>query len=75
MSAQLIQKGLRACINFSHNHQHTKKTSVFDLQGWDKEDGREAQEEGDMGTCVCTWLIHFVVQQKLTQYCEAIVLQ
>ena len=36
------------------------------LEGWDWEDGREAQEGGDMGTCVCTWLIRFVVQQKLT---------
>ena len=37
-----------------------------DLRGWDTEDGREAQEEGDMGTCVCIWLIRFVVQQKHT---------
>ena len=28
-----------------------------------------------MGTCVCIWLIRFAVQQKLTQYCEAIILQ
>ena len=46
-----------------------------DLEGWVKEGGREAQEGGDMGTCVCIWLIHFVVQQKLTQYSEAIILQ
>ena len=46
-----------------------------DLEGWDREDGREAQEGGDTGTCVCIWLISFVVQQKLTQYCEAILLQ
>ena len=46
-----------------------------DLEGWDKKDGREAQEGGDMGTCVCIWLIRFVVQQKLTWYCEAIILQ
>ena len=45
------------------------------LEGWDREDGREAQERGDMGTCECIWLIHFVVQQKLTQYCEVIILQ
>ena len=37
-----------------------------DLEGWDKEGGREAQERGDMGIYVCIWLIHFVVQQKLT---------
>ena len=46
-----------------------------DLERWDREGGREPQEGGDMGTCVCIWLIHFVVQQKLTQYCEAIILQ
>ena len=33
-----------------------------DLEGWDREDGREAQEGGDMGTCVCVWLIRLVVQ-------------
>ena len=46
-----------------------------DLEGWDREDGREAQEGGDMGTCVCIWLIRFVVQQKLTRYFEAIIFQ
>ena len=46
-----------------------------DLEGCDREDGMEAQEGGDTGTCVCIWLIRFVVQQKLTQYCEAIILQ
>ena len=45
------------------------------FQGWDREDGREAQEGGDMGTYVCIRLIHFGVQQKLTQYCEAIILE
>ena len=39
------------------------------VEGWDREDGREAQEGGDMGTCVSIWLIRFVVQQKLKQYC------
>ena len=46
-----------------------------DLKGWDREDAREAQEGGDMGTCVCIWLIRFVGKQKLTEYCEAIILQ
>ena len=46
-----------------------------DLEGWDREDGREAQEGEDLGIYVCIWLIHFVVQQKLIQYCEAIILQ
>ena len=45
------------------------------LEGWDREDGRETQEGGDMGTCVCIWLILSVVQKKLTQYCKAIILQ
>ena len=46
-----------------------------DLEGWDRESGREAQEGGDMGIYVCIWLIYFVVQQKLTQHCEEIILQ
>ena len=46
-----------------------------DLEGWDREDGKKAQEGGDMGTCVCIWLSRFVVQQKLAQYSEAIILQ
>ena len=46
-----------------------------DLEGWDREDGRGAQEGWDIGTYVCMWLISFIVQQKLTQYCEAIILQ
>ena len=47
-----------------------------DLEGWDsREDGREAQEGVGMGIYVCIWLIHSVVQQKLTQHCEAIILQ
>ena len=57
--------------------QHREISSVLcdDLEGWDREGGREAQEGGDMGTCICTWLMCFVVQQKLTEYCEAIILQ
>ena len=46
-----------------------------DLEGWDREVGREVQEGGDMGTSVCRWPICFVVQQKLTEYCEAIIVQ
>ena len=46
-----------------------------DLEGWDKEGGREAQEGGDMGTYVYVQLIHFVVQQKLTHHCKAIIIQ
>ena len=46
-----------------------------DIEGRDREGGREAQEGGDTGTSVCIWLIRFVVQQELTRYCEAIILQ
>ena len=46
-----------------------------DLEGWDSEDGREAQERGDIGIYVYIQLIHFVIQQKLTQHCKAIILQ
>ena len=46
-----------------------------DLEGWDREDGREAQEGGDMGTYVRILLIHFVMKQKLTHHCKAIILQ
>ena len=30
------------------------------LEGWEREGGREAQEEGDMGMYVYIQLIHFV---------------
>ena len=47
-----------------------------DLDGWDREGGREIQEGGGMGCMyVRIWLIHLVVQQKLTQCCEVIILQ
>ena len=36
------------------------------LEGWDREGGRETQEGGDMGIYVYVYLIHFVIQQKLT---------
>ena len=36
-----------------------------DLEGWDREGGRETQEGGDTGIYVCIWLTHFAVQQKL----------
>ena len=45
------------------------------LEGWDREDGREMKEGGDMGIYVCIELIHCVIQQKLTQRCKAIILQ
>ena len=45
------------------------------LEGWDREGGMETQEGGDMGIYLYVQLIHFVIQQKLTQQCKAIVLQ
>ena len=37
--------------------------------------GRETQEGRDMGIYVYVWLIHFVIQQKLTHHCKAVILQ
>ena len=37
------------------------------LEGWDMESRREMQEGRDMGIYLCIQLIHFVIQQKLTQ--------
>ena len=37
--------------------------------------GREMQEERDMGIYVYVQLIHFVIKQKLTHHCKAIILQ
>ena len=45
------------------------------LEGWDREGGREMQEEGDMGLYVYVQLIHFVIKQKLTHHCKVIILQ
>ena len=56
---------------------HREITSVLcdHLEGWDREGGSETQEGGDMGIYVYLELIHFVIQQKLTQHCKAIILQ
>ena len=62
----------------SGKQQHYREISpvlCYDLDRWNREGRREALEGKDMGIYVCIWLIHFVVQQKLTQYCEAIILQ
>ena len=45
------------------------------LEGWDREDGRETQEGGDMGIFVYVQLIQFVIKQKLTHHCKAIIPQ
>ena len=43
--------------------------------GIGREGGREMQAGRDMGIYVCVELIHFVIKQKLTQHCKAIILQ
>ena len=43
--------------------------------GRGKVGGREMQEGRDMGTYVYVRLIHFVIKQKLTHHCKAIILQ
>ena len=45
------------------------------LEGCDREGGRETPDGGDMGICEYVELIHFVIQQKLTKHCKAIILQ
>ena len=46
------------------------------LEGWDREGGREGDARGrDMGIYVYVYLIHFVIKQKLTHHCKAIILQ
>ena len=45
------------------------------LEGCDREGERETQEGGVMRIYVYVELIHFVIQQKLTQHCKAIILQ
>ena len=45
------------------------------LEGWDRNGGREAQEGGDMGIYVCIQLNHFAVHLKLTQHCKSTILQ
>ena len=45
------------------------------LEGWDREGRKETQEGGDVGIYVYIELIHFIVQQKLTHHCKAIILQ
>ena len=58
-----------------HSTGRSARCFVDNLEGWEREGGREAQEGGDMGIYVYIQLIHFVVQQKLTQHCKAIILQ
>ena len=57
--------------------QHREISSVLcdPLEGWDREGGRETQEGGHIGVYVYVQLTHFVIQQKLTHHCKAIILQ
>ena len=45
------------------------------LEGCYREGERETQEVEDMGIYVYVQLSHFVIQQKITQQCKAIILQ
>ena len=47
-----------------------------DLEGWGGrwEGGRLRREEIYVCVYIYIWLIHFVVQQKLTQHCKAIII-
>ena len=58
-------------VNYSENprkvnpvlavRKNSLRTSLVicdNLEGWDSEGGREAQEGRDMGIYVCIWLIH-----------------
>ena len=49
----------------------------FDLEGWDEDrDGEEVQEGRDIFyVYIYMYMIYFVVQQKLTQHCKAVILQ
>ena len=57
--------------------QHREISSVLcdHLEEWDREGGRETQEGGGMGIYVYVELIHFVIKQKRTHHCKAIILQ
>ena len=57
------------------SHREISSVLCDHLEGWDREGERETHEGRDMGICVYLWLIHFVIQQKLTHHCRAITLQ
>ena len=59
----------------SHKAQGDQLGACVNLEEWDKAGGREMQEGGVMGIYVYIKLIHFVIQQKLTQHCKAFILQ
>ena len=57
--------------------QHREISSVLwdQLEGWDREGGRETQEGGDTGIYVYVQMIHFVIKQQLMHHSKAIILQ
>ena len=59
----------------NHIAQGDQLSALYHLEWWDREGGREMQEGGDTGIYVYVQLIHFVIQQKLTHHCKAIILQ
>ena len=66
----LKKKKIYSLSNFQIKKQYCSVLCVH-LEGWD----REMQEGGGMGMYVYVYLIHFVIQQKLTHHCKAIILQ
>ena len=56
-------------------HREIRLVLCDHLEGWDREGRRETQERGDMGIYVYVQLIHYVIKQKLTHLCKAIILQ
>ena len=54
-------------------HSELSLVLCNDLERWDGEGGRQAQEGGDVSAHI--WLIHVVVQHTLTQPCQAIIFQ
>ena len=59
----------------SHIAQGDQLDACDHLDGWDSEGGGEMQEGGDVGIYVYAFLMHFVIQQKLTHHCKAILPQ
>ena len=45
------------------------------LEGWDREGGREGDGRGKRYGDICICITDFVIKQKLTHHCKAIILQ
>ena len=46
---------------------------VYEVGGW--EGGPSSGGERVRGICVYMWLIYFIIQQKLTKHCQAIIVE